>query len=104
MILSLGGCASAVGRHEHLQAQLTSPVDCLNADNDIASLQGEKASSGEKFLNGVASLLPSSVLLNLVTGEFTSRVSIASGKFNKRVDTKIQDIHDSCDGTVVASN
>jgi uncharacterized protein YceK len=104
MILSLGGCASAVGRHEQLQAHLTSPVDCINAESDIVSLQKEKASSGEKFLNGLASLLPSSALLNIVTGEFSSRVSIASGKFNKSVETRIQDIHDSCDGALVASN
>lgn len=104
MVLSLGGCASAVGKHEQLQAHLISPVDCLTADSEIASLQEEKASSGEKFLNGLASLLPSSALLNLVTGEFSSRVSIASGKFNKRVETRIQDIHDSCDDALVASN
>lgn len=104
MVLSLGGCASAVGRHEQLQAHLTSPVDCITADNDIASLKKEKASSREKILNGLASLLPSSALLNIAAGEFTSRVSIASGKFNKRVENRIQDIQDSCDGAIVASN
>lgn len=104
MILSLGGCASAVGKHKHLQAQLKSPVNCTNADSDIASLESEKASSKEKVLNGLASLLPTSVLLNIVTGEFASRVSIASGKFNKRVETRIKDIHDSCDGAIIASN
>ena len=103
-ILSLGGCASAVGRHQQLQAHLSSPVNCLSADNDIAQLENEKASSGEKFLNGLASLLPSSALLNIVTGEYVSRVAIASGKFNRSVEERISDIEESCDGAVLASN
>ncbi|MDO6558943.1 hypothetical protein [Paraglaciecola chathamensis] len=92
----LSGCASAVKRHELAQGHLNKTIDCKVAHADIAELESHKTSTGEKLVNGVASILPTSILLNVILGEFTSRAAIATGAFDSKVDSKIQDIQSDC--------
>lgn len=92
----LSGCASAVERHELAAEHLNKAVDCEEAHGHIASLESHKTTAGEKLVNGVASVLPTSILLNVILGEFTSRAAIATGAFDSKVDSKIQDIQNDC--------
>lgn len=61
-------------------------------------LRKEKASTSEKIANGVASILPTSVVYNLIAGEFSSRkaIAIASGEFDEMLYMKIMDIEITC--------
>ena len=98
----LSGCASAVKRHEQVQRHLNKAVDCAQAHLDIATLELQKTTTREKLVNGVASVLPTSILLNVILGEYGSRVAIATGAFDRTVDNKINAIESDCmldDGT-----
>lgn len=92
----LSGCASAVKRHELAAEHLNKAVDCEEAHGHIASLESHKTTASEKLVNGVASVLPTSILLNVILGEFTSRAAIATGVFDSKVDNKIHDIQSDC--------
>mgnify|MGYP003629406971 CR=1 FL=1 len=94
--LVLSGCASAVKRHELASEHLNKAVDCEEAHGHIASLESHKTTASEKLVNGVASVLPTSILLNVILGEFTSRAAIATGAFDSKVEDKISDIRDGC--------
>ena len=95
--LILGGCASAVDRHQTVNAQVTKPINCDTADKDIAALLEERSSVGEKLANGISLLSPTSALINLLSGEFTSRRSIATGKLDDILHMRIDDIEKACD-------
>tara|TARA_R110002167_G_scaffold84860_1_gene230437 strand:+ start:71 stop:433 length:363 start_codon:yes stop_codon:yes gene_type:complete len=98
----LSGCASAVKRHEQVQGHLNKAVDCAEAHLDIATLELQKTTTREKLVNGVASVLPTSILLNVILGEYGSRAAIATGAFDRTVDNKINVIESDCmldDGT-----
>lgn len=97
IFLILGGCASAVDRHQVVNAHISKPINCDTADQDIATLLEEKSSVGEKLANGISFFSPTSVLINLLSGEFTSRRSIATGKFDDILHMRISDIEEACD-------
>lgn len=96
-IVVLGGCASANGRYETLNAEIAKPINCQHAKMQIDLLEEAKVSKREKIANGIASILPTSIILNLITGEYSSRAKIASGKFDNTLYMKINAIHKECD-------
>ena len=96
LVLLCSGCASAVAKHEALHNQLAKPIDCDMAKKQIAQLEEEKIGSGEQFANGIASILPTSVIFNLLSGEYSSRLSLANGKYNKQLDQQIARIEANC--------
>ncbi|TDF38287.1 hypothetical protein EYS14_11400 [Alteromonadaceae bacterium M269] len=97
VFLILGGCASAVDRHQQVSAQVSQPINCDTAGQDIAALLEERPSAGEKFANGIVLISPTTALFNLLSGEFTSRRSIATGKLNDILHMRISDIEKACD-------
>jgi uncharacterized protein YceK len=97
LFLILGGCASAVDRHQVVNAHISKPINCDTADQDIAALLEEQSSVGEKLANGISLLSPTSALINLLSGEFTSRRSIATGKLDDILHMRISDIEEACD-------
>ncbi|TRY29898.1 hypothetical protein [Aliiglaciecola sp. M165] len=103
-VVMLSGCASAVDRHHMVQAQLDRQINCANAHSDIKMLKAEKASTSEKIANGIASILPTSIIFNLIAGEFSSRKAIASGEFDQMLYMKIDDIEKHCGSAIASSN
>lgn len=92
----VSGCASAVKRHELVNSQLNQGINCATARQDIESLRMEKTTTAEKLANGIASVLPTSVIFNLLTGEFSSRKAIATGEFDEMLYMKIDSIEKQC--------
>lgn len=90
------GCASAVGRHQSTMMYLDGDIDCHNAQHHVSQLQKSKSTPREKLANSVASILPTSIVFNLLAGEYSSRYAIASGKFDKEIDNRIMEIEDAC--------
>lgn len=104
IVVTCSGCASAVNRHQALQQQLDMPIDCGLADDQIAGLESERVSAGEKFLNTLASVIPSSAIINLLSGEYSSRWQIANGNFNKQADSRIELIQQECHHNIANSD
>lgn len=96
LIMLTSGCASAVKRVAAVQAIVNQAVDCESAQHSIDQLLSQKTSMHERAVNTIASVLPSSILLNIITGEFTSRSSIAAGKLDRQITDKISAIEHDC--------
>ena len=96
VVLCCSGCASAVNKHELLQAQLSMPIECMMAEEQIESLHSYEVDSTEQFANTVASILPTSIIFNLLTGEYTSRLKLANGEYNQQVSNRIAEIKQKC--------
>lgn len=92
----IGGCASANNRYEQLNVHLANDIDCDTARAQISELEENKVSSSERFANGVATVLPTSIVLNLITGEYANRAKIASGHYDGEVQSRIDLIKQAC--------
>ncbi|MDT0596087.1 hypothetical protein [Glaciecola petra] len=92
----VGGCASANTRYEQLNAHLDNSINCDTANEQIQELEANRISSTEEFANGVASVLPTSIVFNLIAGEYTNRAKIASGKYNDELRARITLIKTTC--------
>lgn len=96
LVVFISGCAPAVKRHEIAEVQLNQQINCTTEKEDIESLKQEKSSTAEKLVNGIASILPTSIIFNLLAGEFTSRKATATGEFDQTLYMKIDDIEQKC--------
>ena len=92
----LGGCASANNRYDQLNSHLSTDVDCKQAKLQIAALEESKISDSEKLANGIASVLPTSIVLNLIVGEYSNRAKIASGHYEEQRQNRINYIKHDC--------
>ena len=71
-------------------------VDCSTAESDLELLKEEKKSVGKKVLAGVRSVLPIAVVAGLLMGDYTDRVQVATGKYNRDLENKIAEIKKAC--------
>ncbi|WP_395338256.1 hypothetical protein PN836_011070 [Ningiella sp. W23] len=96
IIMLLGACSSAIDRHEQANLVLNQNVDCSMAESHIEMLKKERTSTSEKIANNVATILPTTAILNLLSGEYGSRRAIASGDFDQMLYMKIDSINKEC--------
>jgi hypothetical protein len=71
-------------------------VDCSTAQQDIATLEEEKASIGRRALAGVRSVIPFSAAAGILMGDFPDRVEVATGAYNEALENKIIEIRTVC--------
>ncbi|GEM_PF-6729586 len=96
-IICLTGCASVTEKVQRVEAKVEQAIDCKNAQMDIMYLEDARATTQEKLLNGVATILPTTAVLNLISGEYRHRQSIATGKLDDILQQKILAISDHCE-------
>ncbi len=101
-IVVLAGCS---GRTNHspiptisdkTRADLSAPVNCSTAQQDIAVLEEERASVGKQILSGVRSILPISAVAGLLMGDYSDRIEVMSGQYNDDIAAKVADIKMTC--------
>ncbi len=78
------------------KASLEKRVDCSTAQQDIATLEEEKASIGRRALAGVRSVIPFSAAAGILMGDFPDRVEVATGTYNEALENKIREIQSVC--------
>ena len=76
--------------------QLSKPVDCRSAKQDIKTLEEEKASVVKRLTSGVRSIMPIAAVAGILTGDYSDRVSVAAGTYNDDLATKIAQIKNEC--------
>ncbi|MDA1099464.1 MAG: hypothetical protein O2967_10825 [Proteobacteria bacterium] len=82
--------------------QMAKPIDCKDAQQDIAALQGEKASVMKQIGAGARFVIPVAAVVNLWqegSGHgvmVEDRKEVASGEYNKAIDKKIAEIKTAC--------
>lgn len=90
----LGGCAEQYKKQE--EAAKTMPVNCDTAEGDLRTLQNEKANVAQQAAMGVTGIAPIGLVLGLVTRTEGEKYKVATGEYNKALDTKIAEIKKTC--------
>ena len=75
---------------------LAQPVNCATAPADLRALESEKAHVGKQIAAGVTSIVPVSLVVNIVKGTEKEHVQVATGKYNDMLDEKIAEIKSTC--------
>ena len=75
---------------------LAQPVDCRTAEGDIRVLEHEKAHVAEEAANGVMAVAPAGAVLGIVTGTEGDKLRVATGDYNRKIDSKIAEIKRTC--------
>ncbi len=88
------GCAAK--KAEQAEADMARPVDCATAEQDIATLEGEKASTSEQVASGVESIVPSAAVIGLLSGTYETNAKVAAGDYNQSIDAKVEEIKTEC--------
>ena len=81
---------------ENSKAELNKQVNCSTAQSDIKVLEDEKASVGKQVLSGVRAVMPVAAVVGLLRSDYGNRVEVATGQYNKDLQTKIDEIRASC--------
>lgn len=87
------GCAK---QYKAKEASLEQPVNCATAEADIELLQQEKTRVGERIQAGVMSIVPIPLVGGLIAGTTKTKGKIATGQYDKQLDSKIAEIKSTC--------
>jgi len=92
---SLDGCA--MGQKEAMKEASTSmPVDCRTAEGDIRILESEKAYLVERAAEGFTAVTPAGAILGVLTGTELTKVEVAIGVYDQKLDERIAQIKAEC--------
>jgi outer membrane murein-binding lipoprotein Lpp len=95
-LIALSGCSVTEKKDETAAAKM--PINCQQAPADLRVLNSEKASTASKIGNGVSMVVPIGLVAGLVTGTEGTKYQVATGEYNKALDTKIAQIQAACPG------
>ena len=93
-LLLVAGCAMKLKKEE--KAAETMPVNCATADGDIRLLRSEKAQVAERIAQGVTAIYPAGLVVGLLTLTEGTKIQVATGEYNKKLDEKIAEIQSTC--------
>ncbi len=98
-LLALAGCDTHDAKEARkMQAK---PVNCVDAKQDIAALNKEKASVAQRVVAGSRFVIPVAVVVNIFqegsgSPAVKERSSVVSGDYNKALEAKIAEIKSAC--------
>jgi hypothetical protein len=93
MAILMAGCTN----YKKNEADLNKPpINCFTAEGDIRVLQGEKANVAQQMAAGLQAIIPTSIVVGLVTGTSGTRAQVESGEYNKMIDARIAEIKSVC--------
>ena len=72
------------------------PINCFTAEGDIRVLQSEKANVAQQMAAGVAAIVPTSIVVGLLTGTEGTKAQVESGEYNRKIDARIAEIKATC--------
>ncbi len=103
MTFVLAACGQTVS--DDAKLKLSKDVDCSTAQQDIAALEEERASTLKRVSTGVQYLMPPAVAINIFrsynqdgTSEefYNDREQVLTGEYNKAIEAKIAEIKSVC--------
>jgi hypothetical protein len=92
--LITAGCAAPDTKTA--QASEAKPVNCATAEGDLRALTSEKAHVSKEIENGVASIVPIGLVVNLAMGTEKARFEVGTGEYNRMIDKKMAEIKSTC--------
>jgi hypothetical protein len=75
---------------------LARSIDCSRAEEDIKTLEQEKAEASEQLKAGVKMFVPAAAARAMLHGDYRDRASVAIGEYNQAIDDKIMQIKQKC--------
>jgi hypothetical protein len=91
--MTLAGCAFQEKRVEQSMEQ---PINCALAEGDIRVLESERAHVGRQVVAGVTAIVPAGIVVGLVTRTEGTKLRVATGEYNKKIDERVADIKRTC--------
>ncbi len=72
------------------------PVNCATASSDLQTLEDEKVNVAQQVASGVTAIVPVGLVMGILTGTEGTKISVASGDYNKAIDNRIDQIKMEC--------
>jgi hypothetical protein len=91
----LSGCASQQKQVEQGLKQSTS-INCATAEGDLRVLQSEKANVIQRIAEGATAVYPAGAIVGTAMGVEGTKLSVATGEYNKMIDTRMAEIRQTC--------
>jgi hypothetical protein len=102
-LLLVGACAPV---SQEAKDEMAKPIDCGSASQDIAALEGEKASVAKRVEMGARYVVPVAAVADIlrsynVEGQtsdeyYADKESVVTGEYNEAIDRKIGHIKQAC--------
>jgi hypothetical protein len=94
MVALMAGCAMDYKKtEENLNKP---PINCFTAEGDIRVLQSEKANVAQQMAAGLQTIVPTSIVVGLITGTSKTSAQVESGEYNRMIDARIAEIKSVC--------
>ena len=87
------GCAM---QEKQTMESLDQPINCATAEGDIRVLQGEKAHVAQQIVSGATAIAPAGIVLGILTGTEGTKLQVATGDYNRKIDDRIAAIQSTC--------
>ena len=94
-LVSFSGCALEQ-KQVMKEASTSNPVDCRTAEGDIRILKSEKAYLVERAAEGFTAVTPAGAILGVLTGTELTKVEVAIGVYDQKLDERIAQIKTEC--------
>ena len=78
------------------RAGLKRPVNCRNANQDIATIEAEQASVSQQVAAGARTVIPITAVAGLLTGDYGNRIEVDAGEYSNAMELKIDQIKMHC--------
>jgi hypothetical protein len=75
---------------------LKAPVNCATAEEDIRTLDKEKARVLKEVINGVTAITPYGAAIGILTLSEKDKLEVGFGVYNRKIDRKIAEIEREC--------
>jgi len=87
------GCAS---KYAKVEESLEQPINCSTAEADIRALEADKVSKTTEAAEGMSYALPTTILVDAVTGTGGATYEVGTGEYNRKIDERIAKIRSTC--------
>jgi hypothetical protein len=94
-VMTLAGCAFQEKQVEQSLAQ-PHPINCATAEGDIRVLQSEKSHVAGQVAAGATAIVPAGMVVGIVTGTELTKLRVATGEYNKKIDERVAAIKRTC--------
>jgi len=95
LAVTAAGCAM---EQAQVEQSLQDPrrIDCRTAYGDLRVLQSEKANVAQQVVEGATAIYPAGLVMGIVTGTEGTKISVATGEYDKMIDRRIAQIRSTC--------
>ena len=93
VVMLLTAC---VKDEQRVEQEMKQPVNCATAEGDIRTLEQEKSHVAKQVATGVTAITPIGLVMGVVTGTEGTKLRVATGTYNTKIDQRIAEIKRTC--------